>query len=640
MKSPLYIFVFFGWLFYPGIFVKAQYSPDTVVLQDAVVSDFYLKHLSSGYKIAPIDSATLLANNTKDLSSLLAQNSTVYIKNYGPNQLASTSFRGGSASHTAVVWNGFNLSSSMNGMIDLSLIPTGLMDQVEVQYGASTSLWGSGAVGGSILLNNQAYFSSGWQVSYGNDFGSFGRQSHFGSVKFGNKKLYTSVKLYTTHAENDFEYAEEFTLKSGRTKQEHSQQKAHGILAEAHWLIKPKHKLNLNYWYQYSDRNLPPTLAETESTAWQKDINNKLALHYQYFGRKHSVQFRSAWLSDDFLYYNNGLGNEDGLADSWITEATWNLKINPKQELTLGVNHTENWVNSDDYNNFDQQIRNALFAAFQQKFTAKWTASINARQEWVDAEMVPFTFSVGSDYQVLKKIKLMGNFSKLYRTPNLNDLYWAQGGSTDLKSENGYAIELGTELEIVKNKKWEASVGVNLFYRKVNNWIVWTPGQPYWTPQNLLEVTSKGIETQWNLLRTWKNWKLGFDFNTAYIHSYNTKASVNNENSLGKQLIYVPLYTGNAGVQLYYKKWSLRYNHSYTGYTYTLADHSQYLEPYQVANVQLSYVYRLKTLEIYTRLGIDNLWNEAYSVVQNRPMPLQQFHFSIQFHFKQKLKTS
>jgi len=72
--------------------------------------------------------------------------------------IATSAIRGASAGHTVVVWNGLALQSPMLGLLDLSMLPSGLVDEVSIQYGGQSTLWGSGAIGGVIHLNNQAKF--------------------------------------------------------------------------------------------------------------------------------------------------------------------------------------------------------------------------------------------------------------------------------------------------------------------------------------------------------------------------------------------------------------------------------------------------------------------------------------------------
>ena len=114
------------------------------------VSTSRLILFSNANKSETLDSALLDRYTSSNLADILLNESQIFIKSYGLGSLASSSFRGSGANHTSVLWNGFNLQSPMNGIIDLSLIPANFMNNVAIQYGGAGALWGTGAVGGSI----------------------------------------------------------------------------------------------------------------------------------------------------------------------------------------------------------------------------------------------------------------------------------------------------------------------------------------------------------------------------------------------------------------------------------------------------------------------------------------------------------
>ena len=127
--------VYFFLLAFTGF---AQSRMDTVK-QLSVVEVSASRHstFSSGNKSETIDSILLDRYSTGNLADLLANESQVFIKSYGLGSLATTSFRGAGASHTAVLWNGFNLQSPMLGQLDLSLIPTNFLNDVKLREGVS-----------------------------------------------------------------------------------------------------------------------------------------------------------------------------------------------------------------------------------------------------------------------------------------------------------------------------------------------------------------------------------------------------------------------------------------------------------------------------------------------------------------------
>ena len=116
------------------------------------VNDF-----SKGYSsILIFDS--LVARNINSLTDVLKFNSFIYFKENGLGMVSSPSFRGTSASHTAVIWNGINIKSQLNGQIDFNAISANSYNNITVRSGGGSVLFGSGAIGGTIHLDNLVEF--------------------------------------------------------------------------------------------------------------------------------------------------------------------------------------------------------------------------------------------------------------------------------------------------------------------------------------------------------------------------------------------------------------------------------------------------------------------------------------------------
>jgi len=143
-----------------------SFSPsDTIITLPAFeVKSNRLQNFSSGNKIYSIDSIEIAKYLSFSLAELLKGETPIYIKSYGIGALSSSSFRGGNAAQTAVLWNGFNINGASTGQVDFSLIPLFAVNSVSVQHGGSSALWGSGAIGGSIHLKNVLVFNKGFNL--------------------------------------------------------------------------------------------------------------------------------------------------------------------------------------------------------------------------------------------------------------------------------------------------------------------------------------------------------------------------------------------------------------------------------------------------------------------------------------------
>ncbi len=96
------------------------------------------------------------------LTEVLNETTPLFIKYYGSGGTATSSFRGTSAGHTQVTWNGININDPMLGQSDFSLIPSGMIDNVMISFGGASMDLGNGAIGGIINLENEPF----WNKAY------------------------------------------------------------------------------------------------------------------------------------------------------------------------------------------------------------------------------------------------------------------------------------------------------------------------------------------------------------------------------------------------------------------------------------------------------------------------------------------
>ena len=143
---------------------------DAIVLSEVVVSDSQLKNFTETKDIKVLNDS-VIEKNRASLTSLLNYNSVIYFKENGLGMVSSPSFRGTTAQQTAVIWNGININSQLNGQTDFNTVSTRDFNSVSVQAGGGSTIYGTSAIGGSIHLSNnlsfKKQFSNDFYVSYG-----------------------------------------------------------------------------------------------------------------------------------------------------------------------------------------------------------------------------------------------------------------------------------------------------------------------------------------------------------------------------------------------------------------------------------------------------------------------------------------
>ena len=98
------------------------------------------------------------------------------------------------ASQTVIDWNGININSPMLGQSDLSLIPVGLIDDIQIYYGGASMLLNNGGIGGAINLETKPVWKKETVISLNAGIGSFGEYSGLVKVRTGNTQISVSHK--------------------------------------------------------------------------------------------------------------------------------------------------------------------------------------------------------------------------------------------------------------------------------------------------------------------------------------------------------------------------------------------------------------------------------------------------------------
>ncbi len=618
-------------------------------LQEVIILQNKQEQFETSKKHDEIDSLTLNRYNTSSLADLLANQSTIHIKSYGNGNIVSTSMRGGNANHTALLWNGLNIQNTMLGQPDLSIVPTSLFNNVSLEYGGGSAIWGSGAIGGSIHLQNNTGFNQGFKTKLQMSLGSFDSRKISSGVLLSYKKIVSNTMIYYNTCENNYNYKDTTDKENPNKQVAHANYVSKGLMQELSFLASPFQKINIRAWYNVVNRNLP-SYSVVPAKKNQVDDNLKLSADWNYTKRNLNSIIRLGYFNDK-LKYNDTLANylvSNNTIKTFIAESDNTYKYK-KHQLNLGANFTNyksvlfSASKNEDTSYYHNLTKLAFFAAYKLSLLhSKVNYNLVVRKEFTSQTEIPFTGNTGIHYQLFKQLAAKVNANSSYRQPSLSDLYWNPGGNPNLKPEESYEVDGGLEFNYTKNN-FSALIEATYFNRHVKNWIMWLPSEKsYWVPRNLPNVYSRGTETKTELTYLKKDVLLKLIINTAYVLSTNQEKISENDNSVGRQLIYTPRYNGQATLLVNYKSISLLFNNNYTGYRFTTSDNTSWLSPYYLANVKCSYAYSFSSVNMQLFGSINNVFNKNYVVVQNTPMPLRNYEvgLSMNYHKKKKVKTN
>jgi vitamin B12 transporter len=615
----------------------------TYQLHEVVVTAPRLKHFTTGNRIEVIDSATLHTFRHQTLADLLSLHSQVFIKNYGPGSLATTSMRGAGASHTAVLWNGFNIQSPSNGQADFALLPAIVIDEVQLQYGGAGALYGSGAIGGTIHLNNNLALDKGLQSTLSLGAGSWGSYQQGLKLQWSNRRIASSIKLYRQEAANNFTFRNTTRFEAPIERQQNAQFLRWGLLQENKVKLTKKQSLDFRVWYQDNERNLPPTMTTATSTARQQDESWRLASSWQRIGSRASYFVRVGHFNDR-LHYFASQASEPSITHTknTVAEAESNVRIFNNQHINVGINNTYTQATAGGYGNLTpDQIRTSLFASYKiYSANEKWKATLNLRKEKVDNTFTPFTPSLGFEATLHRLLQIQGNVSRNYRVPTFNDLFWFSGGARgnpDLLPESGWSYELGNRATIYDGV-WQLNTSLTAYSSHTKNLITWRQltqpgGQTYWMPINNANVWSRGLEASLQAQRRMGTVLTALNAQYHFVRSTNLETDAANRHAENKQLMYVPMHTGQVQASSIYKGYRLAYIHAYTGKRFTTIDNKGFMPHFHTGNLHLSKEYAMASLRFNMSLQANNLWSHNYQVLAYTPMPLRNYQIGLTIQF-------
>ena len=216
------------------------------------------------------------------------------------------------------------------------------------------------------------------------------------------------------------------------------------------------------------------------------------------------------------------------------------------------------------------------------------------------------------------------------------------------------------ELSGSASAKWQPvePVGLSLVLRQEMFGDKWAPVIPaffidgllsrkgFLSPRNVKKVHAYGIEGKLNIaFETFKGWFFDLNGSYSWTPSINEGEKMSPaDQSVGKQLPYVPKHSASLTGRLTWRSWSFLYKWAYYSERYTMSSNDYtitgHLPKYYMSNVSLEKSLSFKPVNLQLKLAVNNLFNEDYLSVLSRPMPGINFEFFVGITPKFRKKKS
>lgn len=669
---------------FSAVSLKAQSITERIHRLDEVVVTANRPMKDIGVQKTTFDSLALKENIALSMADILTFNSSVFVKSYGRATLSTVAFRGTSPSHTQVTWNGMRINNPMLGMTDFSTIPSYFIDQASLLHGTSSVNETGGGLGGLVKLGTLPDAPDGFNMQYVQGIGSFKTFDEFARITFHNDNWTSSTRAVYSSSPNDYKYVnhdkkvniydDDHNIigqynpternRSGSYKDLH-------LLQEVYYNTNKGDRFGFNAWYINSNRELPMLTTDYgnernfENRQREHTFRSVLSWDHTFSGKGEDntsfgkLSFKGGyihtWMAYDYkreVAENNwaSMTRSRSRINTYYGQVDGEYSLNKKWYFTANISAHQHFVRSEDKNIILQDGDKAVVGYDKGRIeltgstSAKWQPidrlgmSVVLREDMFGDQWAPVIPAFFIDGLVSRtgNIMLKASVSRNYRFPTLNDLYFLPGGNPNLKNEHGFTYDAGVSFETGKAGVFSLGGSANWFDSRIKDWIIWLPTtKGFFSPRNVKKVHAYGVEVKANIaVQPFKGWLIDLDGSYSWTPSINEGDKMSPaDQSVGKQLPYVPKHSASFTGRLSWRTWSFLYKWCYYSERFTMSSNDYtitgHLPQYFMSNISLEKGLSFRPVDLQLKLAVNNLFNEEYLSVLSRPMPGINFEFFI-----------
>ncbi len=611
-----------------------------------------------------LDGKELEQMNALSVADAIRYFSGVQIKDYGGVAgLKTVNIRSMGTNHVGVYYNGIQVGNAQNGQVDLGKFSLDNMEMIELYNGQKSDIFQSarefGNAGSIYLTSRRPKFQAGKDVNVKAQMraGSFALANPSFSVDYRfTDEISMNVNAEYVYSSGKYKFRYRRVTPSGEVAYDTTAVRQNGdinaVRAEAsinHYYSNTGMWKAQLYFYN-SERGVPGAIVnnvwKNGERLWDRDGFVQASWQDEFLGRW-STKVNAKYACDWTHYVNNDTNllrvenqylqqelyltwaNKVQVFPWWDVSAAYDVQYN-----TLRLEHEAQRLsqyaslamafNANDYLRVQAGVLGTFIHDYQ-------LSIVNYQLE------SKFTPSIFLSYRPTQRIDLKLNvfYKQSYRYPTFNDLYYTDIGNASLKPEFATQHNVGVVYTAPINLPWWGSsfrVQVDAYYNKVKDKIVAYPkGQQFrWTMLNLGMVDIRGVDVQTDLCLVLP---LDFVLTNKLQYTYQRAIDITNPSDTyyGHQIPYIPWHSGSAIVGLSWRGYALSYSFIYVGERYNQQENilRNYEQPWYTHDLSLSGEWHIEPVQLRACVEVNNLLGQDYEVIQNYPMPKQNFKVTL-----------
>jgi outer membrane cobalamin receptor len=616
--------------------VKTYHTGEVVVTATRTA----INSIDAPSPVQVISSEVLQRINGNTVGDLLRTINDVYVKEYGPEGAIKTlSLRGMSAENVLILVNGNPMNDPQNGIVDVNLLPLEDVDHLEILYGGASALYGADASGGVInILTRRA--KEGVHARVLREAGSYGEQKTTVELQGRVGSLGMVAGATKEFGYNDYSYTiirpnlSDTMLNRRNVDYERNQ-----IYWSSDMPVRDDITINASAQYVKFDRGVPGSLTyvtetarqndevfrATVGSAWQIAENVVFNLSGSYTHSNEQYYEPSIYGSTNLWYHENYYSINSYLA--WLPIA--------EDQILCGIEYQGGKLDADGLSDgypfamLPTRYQRSAYLSNTYTYqcnTAEWFDKLSLYQTLrIDFYTDKFDNAVspklGANVRVYKPydIHVRGSWSKNFRVPTFNDLYYPNYSNPNLNPEYSNNFDAG----VIGNLEQSGRQALQVTYFAVFSKDKIAYGANY-LPYNIGKAESKGVEIRYDYHAIDDKFDAfcGVSFTDAINTTSATDAAYN------KQLPYIPKSQGTFGVSFNTELGRVNVQHLVISERYKNDDNSNSLSAYSLTDVNIAKQIPYNGFQVMLRCAVNNLFNANYQVIENYPMPGRSFRIS------------
>ena len=617
--------------------LKIELTHKGFILDDIVInSNFYSKKLKdNNTSTSIIDDIEFRKNEGEFLINSLNQLTGIYSHSagYNTNRITIRGMGSRSPYSTNKIKSYLNNIPLSNGVGETTIEDFGIeiLDQIEINKGPNSSIYGSG-LGGNIVLKTSKSFEKTVKI-----------KSIFKSFNTYQNSISVSKKINKINLLLNFEKIKSDGFRDNNTYDNNR------IFASVNYEINDDYVIDFIHFYNSAEALIPSSLSlesfidnpSSAAFSWRnveggEDYNRSLTgLTFNSKKNKYTSSttfFYKTFNNDENRPFNYLIEDSDSFGFRHIGKFPLN-----SFDFSYGLEYSgENYIFStwDEYGSMDQSIisqqtqdrKNYNYflqvdKSFKNSFLTFGIGSNKINYDWVDE-----TESTSLNYNTktiisprlsynhnLDNISIFGNISHGFSSPNIDETLDENGiVNPDIKPETGWNYELGL---IGSTNDNSLSYNLNLYYMDIKNLLVaQRTSFDTFTGVNAGKTTHPGLEATINfpLLRS-QNLTITSSSNFSkywYIFKdFNNRGTDYSQN----KLTGVPTHTTFSKIKFDLKNYLAQISFQNVGKIPMNDSNELFTDSYSVIDLKLSKLYSLKNLGINISTGVNNLFDKRYA---------------------------